>query len=95
MGRDPPTHAVELTLQAERLIDKVPAHAQLFLRKAIDFLAVDSEPDGLTKTVAPAVMKYPGCLMLEVYPFRIVYQLVGPNRLIVVAIVIHPNVPMM
>ena len=34
---------------------------------------------------------YPGCLLREVYPFRIYYQIVNPNRVIVIAIVPHPT----
>lgn len=29
--------------------------------------------------------------MYEVYPFRIVYQVANPNRVIVIAIVAHPT----
>ncbi len=73
-----------------------PRAEQIFLRKAIDALAVDPEPDGVTKTVAPVSLGYPGSLLNEVYPWRIVYQLVGPDRLIIVAIQIHPSrVPFM
>jgi hypothetical protein len=78
------------------VIDAVPRSEQVFLRKAIDLLAADPEPDGVTKTVAPLRFGYPGCLLDEVYPWRIVYQLVGPDRLVVVAIQVHPSrVPFM
>jgi mRNA-degrading endonuclease RelE of RelBE toxin-antitoxin system len=90
VGGDPATYDVEITQQAERVFTRSP-NWRTFLRKAIDILALDPEPNGLDKFVAPAKSGYSGCLLYEVYPWRIVYQLVGPNRVIVVAIAPHPS----
>lgn len=54
-------------------------------------LARDPEPDGLNKHVALARSGYSGCLMYAVSPFRIVYQLVGPNRVIIISITPDPT----
>jgi hypothetical protein len=62
-----------------------------FLRRAIDSLAADAEPDGLSRLVAPANSGYSGCLMFEVYPWRVFYQLANPDRIIIVAVVAHPT----
>lgn len=45
----------------------------------------------MSKFVAPANSGYSGCLLFEVYPWRIFYQLANPNRVIVVAITPHPT----
>ncbi len=39
--------------------------------------------------VAPANSGYPGCLMLEVPPWRLYHQLGNPNRMILVAIALE------
>lgn len=89
MGRDSSPYAVELTAQAERTLANYGRWFD-FLRRAIDRLADDPEPDGLTKFVAPAESGYSGCLIYEVAPFWIVYQLVGKARLIVISITPQP-----
>lgn len=61
-----------------------------FLRRAIDALAADPEPDGFSKLVAPADSGYSGCLMYEVFPWRVYYQLAQPARVIIVAVHPHP-----
>jgi hypothetical protein len=53
-------------------------------------LADDPEPDGLSKFVAPADSGYSGCLIYEVAPFWIVYQLASPDRVIVISITPQP-----
>ncbi len=94
MGGDPVTYSVELTLQAERKLINHPTWAP-FLRKAIDRLALDPEPDGITKFVGPPTLGVSGLLLNDVFPWRIVYQLVGPARVIIVSIEIHPTQQMM
>jgi len=89
VDRDPAPYAVELTVQAERALANY-AKWFTFLRRAIDSLAEDPEPDGLTRFVAPANSGYSGCVIYEVGPFWIVYQLVGPNRVIVISITPQP-----
>lgn len=89
MGRDSPTHSVELTGTAERRLADYAAWWR-FLRRAIDELALDPEPDGLAKFVAPAKSGYAGCLIYNVAPFWIVYQLVGPDRVIIISITPQP-----
>jgi mRNA-degrading endonuclease RelE of RelBE toxin-antitoxin system len=91
MGGDPNTRSIELTLQAERRIEEASERWAPFFRKAIDALAFDPEPDGVTKLVAPVDSGYSGCILYEVYPWRIVYQLANPDRLIVVAVQVHPK----
>ena len=54
-------------------------------------LAADPEPDGRMKELAPEGSKHAGCILADAYPWLITYQLVGPNRLIVIAIEIHPR----
>ena len=61
-----------------------------FFEEAIDALALDPEPDGHSKFVAPVETGYSGCILNDVYPWRIVFQLAPPHRLVVVAIEIHP-----
>ncbi len=90
MGGDPPTHALEITLSAEKVLLR-RNRWWTFLRKAIDNLQEDPEPDGFSRFVAPANSGYSGCLQYEVYPWRIYYQLVNPARVIVIAIVPHPT----
>src|SRR5215510_9076219 len=70
LGGGPVTYSVELTLQAERKLDNHPTWAQ-FLRKAIDKLALDPEPDGLTKLVGPESLGVSGLLLNDVFPWRI------------------------
>lgn len=94
MGGDPITHSVELTQQAEKKLENHPTWAQ-FLRKAIDKLAFDPEPDGLTKFVGPETLGVSGLLLNDVFPWRITYQMVGPDRVIIVSIEIHPVQQMM
>ncbi len=67
-----------------------PGRWRAFLAQAIDELAEDPEPDGYRTFVAPANSGYSGCLLFEVYPWRIFYQLVNPNRVVVIAVVPHP-----
>lgn len=62
-----------------------------FLQKAVDALQDDPEPDGYTKFIAAANSGYSGCLLMEAYPWRLYYQLVNPNRVILIAIVPHPQ----
>jgi hypothetical protein len=89
VGRDSSPYAVELTAQAERTPSNYSRWFD-FLRRAIDRLADDPEPDGLSKFVAPAESGYSGCLIYEVAPFWIVYQLAAPERLIVISITPQP-----
>ena len=89
MGGDP-TRSVELALQAERKIKQVSPEWAPFFRKAIDALAFDPEPDGVTKFVATVDSGHSGCILNDLYPWRIVYQVANPDRLVVVAIEIHP-----
>jgi len=89
LGGDPPTYSVELTQRAERALANYATWWRL-LRRAIDSLAADPEPDGMTKFVAPADSRYSGCLLYEVPPFWIVYQLVGQDRVIVISITPQP-----
>lgn len=72
------------------MIDLAPQAQKVFLRKAIDAIVADPEPDGVTKFWADVATGYSGCLLNEVYPWRIVYQVVG-GRPIIVAIEIHPG----
>lgn len=78
------------------MVDAVPETERLFLAGAIDSLARDPQPDGVSRFVAPADSGYSGNLLFEVFPWRIVYQMPGLARVVIVAIQIHPNrVPMM
>ena len=86
MGGDPPTYTVELTTRAEEAADRFKDWNGRLLRKAIDELAVDPEADGLQKHAAPAHIGCASCLLYEVTPFRIIYQIVEPARVIVIAI---------
>lgn len=78
-----------MTLSAEKALER-PGRWRAFLRQAVDTLIDDPEPDGLTKFVAPANSGYSGCLLYEVFPWRIFYQLASPNRVIIVAVTPHP-----
>lgn len=89
MGGCPPTHAVEVTLTAERVLLR-PGRWAAFLKLAIDALADDPAPDGFSKLVAPAATGYSGCLMYEVFPWRVYYHLTQPARVVIVAVVPHP-----
>ena len=89
MGADPPPFSVELTAQAERALANYRSWWR-FLRQAIDRLADDPEPDGFSKFPAPANSAYAGCVIFEVAPFWIVYQLAGPARVIVISITPQP-----
>jgi hypothetical protein len=90
VGGNSETHSVELTGTAERRLADYASWWR-FLRRAIDRLADDPEPDGLTKFVAPANSGYSGSLIYEVAPFWIVYQLVSPNRVIIISITPQPT----
>lgn len=57
VGDPPTTREVELTLSAEKVATR-PNKWREFLRKAIDALADDPEPDGFSKFVAPANSGY-------------------------------------
>lgn len=90
MEPDPPGYSVELTESAERALVAYTTWAR-FLRKAIDELERDPEPDGLSKFVAHANSGYSGSLLYVVEPFWIVYQLAGPSRVIIIAITPQPH----
>lgn len=90
MERDPVSYSVELTESAERALVAYVTWAR-FLRKAIDELQRDPEPDGLSRFVAHADSGYSGSLLYVVPPFWIAYQMSGPSRVIVISITPEPH----
>jgi hypothetical protein len=84
------TFDVEVTLQAERKLSQVPGWRD-FLIAAIGKLASDPAPDGVTKKLAEAGSRYEHCILAAAFPWLLVYQLVGKDRMVVIAIEIHPD----
>ncbi len=89
MDPDSSPYTVELTRLAEEQFENYRRWRR-FLARAIDELAADPEPDGLTKFVASSDSRYVGNVIYEVGPFWIVYQLVGPNRVVSISITPQP-----
>lgn len=82
-------YEVEITLQAETVLNR-PGRWGRALKSAITEIAYSPEPDGVSKFVAPVSTGYSGCLLCELYPWRIFYQIVG-GKVVIVAIAPHPT----